>query len=108
MRTEACTMLHVIAIVTAIPGRRDTLLAAFLDNVPNVRSEDGCLEYVATVDADFGPMQTPLGPDSFAVVEKWTTADALRAHGAAAHMAAYRAASGHLIANSDVYVLDVA
>lgn len=101
-------MLHVIAIVTAVPGRRAPLLAAFLANVPNVLAEDGCLEYVATIDADFGSMQTPLGPDAFAVVEKWASADALRAHGAAPHMAAYRDATKELLATSDVYVLDVA
>jgi hypothetical protein len=40
--------VHVLAIITAKPGRRAELLAAFQANVPNVHGEEGCLEYVAT------------------------------------------------------------
>ena len=39
--------VHVLAIITAKPGRRAELLQAFQANVPNVHAEDGCIEYVA-------------------------------------------------------------
>jgi quinol monooxygenase YgiN len=83
--------VHVLAIITAKPGKRAELLAAFQANVPNVHAEDGCIEYLATVDAAGAPSsQTPFGDDTFVVVEKWATMDALKAHGAAPHMKAYQ------------------
>ena len=44
------SMVHVLALITAKPGQREALLAAFQENVPNVLAEDGCIEYQATVD----------------------------------------------------------
>ncbi len=99
-------MLHVIAILTAKPGRRAELLAAFLANVPAVRAEAGCIEYVATSDADgAGDAYAKLGPDAFLVVEKWESQEALTAHGRSAHMSAYRAATKDLLAEAAIYVL---
>ena len=63
-------MIRVVAVLTAKPGLRDELLAVFQANVPNVRAENGCIEYAAHVDADgIGPLQTKFGPDTFAVLE---------------------------------------
>ena len=98
--------VHVVAIVTARPGKRAELLQAFQANVPNVHAEDGCIEYVATVDAeDAGSVQTPFGADTFVVVEKWASLDALEAHAAAPHMAAYAARTKDLIASRSIHVL---
>lgn len=101
--------VHVIAVITARPGRRAELLQAFQANVPNVHAEEGCIEYVATVDAEgAGNIQTPLGPDTFVVVEKWASLDALKAHAAAPHMTAYAAKTKDLIANRVIHVLSPA
>jgi quinol monooxygenase YgiN len=101
--------VHVLAIITAKPGRRAEVLAVFQANVPNVHAEDGCIEYVATVDAADAPRsQTSFGEDTFVVVEKWASMDALKAHGAAPHMAAYAARTKDLIANRVIRVLSPA
>ena len=64
-------MVNVVAFITAHPGKRDEILAAFRENVSAVRAEDGCIEYGAVVDAEgFGSFQAPIGPDSFLVIEK--------------------------------------
>jgi quinol monooxygenase YgiN len=98
--------VHVVAIVTARPGKRAELLQAFQANVPNVHAEDGCIEYVATVDAEgAGSSQTRFGEDSFVVVEKWASLAALEAHAAAPHMAAYAARTKDLIASRSIHVL---
>jgi quinol monooxygenase YgiN len=47
-------MIHVIAIITAKPGKRDEILKNFKANVPAVHAEKGCIEYGATVDTDGG------------------------------------------------------
>jgi quinol monooxygenase YgiN len=98
--------VHVLAIITAKPGRRAELLQAFNANVPNVHAEEGCIEYVATVDAEgAGSIQTRLGEDTFVVVEKWASLDALKAHAAAPHMAAYAARAKDMIASRVIHVL---
>ena len=99
-------MIHVIAVITVKPGLRDSVLQIFRANVPAVRAEDGCIEYGATVDADNAlPFQTPYGPDTFVVVEKWSSMDALRAHAAAPHMAAYGAKTREMLASRVIHIL---
>ena len=98
-------MIHVVAVLTARPGKREEVLKHFLANVPAVRAEQGCIEYGATVDADPAlPVQTRYGPDTFVVIEKWESLDALKAHGAAPHMAAYAAKTKELLANREIHV----
>jgi quinol monooxygenase YgiN len=99
-------MIHVIAIITAKPGQRETILAAIRDNLPAVRAEKGCIEYGPAIDADgIGSFQAKLGPDTLFVIEKWQDADALKAHAAAPHMAAYSAKVKDLVASRAIHVL---
>ena len=106
---ERRVMVHLVAFITAHPGKRAELLAAFREIVPVVRAEAGCIEYGPVVDLDgFGGFQTPLGPDTYAVIEQWESADALRAHAAAPHMAEYGARTRHLIARRVLHVLTAA
>ena len=102
-------MIHVIAVITAKPNQRDAILQHFRANVPAVRAEKGCIEYGAAVDADSAlPFQTKWGPDSFLVVEKWESMDALKAHAAAPHMAAYGAKTKEMIASRVIHILSPA
>lgn len=99
-------MIHVIAIITAKPGKREEILTHFRANVPAVRAEKGCIEYGAAVDADPAPaMQTKYGADTFVVVEKWESVDALKAHAAAPHMAAYAGKVKDMIASRVIHIL---
>jgi quinol monooxygenase YgiN len=99
-------MIHVVAVLTAKPGMRDEVLKHFLANVPAVRAEKGCIEYGAAVDADPAlPVQTKYGPDTFVVIEKWESMDALAAHGSAPHMQAFGAKVKDLVAGRAVHVL---
>ena len=99
-------MIHVLAIITAQPGQRDAVLAAFRANMPAVHAEAGCIEYGPAIDAPGdNASQTPLGPDTFVVVEKWASIDALRAHAASPHMAAYGAQTKPMLASRVIHVL---
>ena len=99
-------MIHVIAVITAKPGKREEILRHFRANVPNVRAEEGCIEYGAAVDAENAlPIQTKWGADTFLVIEKWESRDALKAHAAAPHMAAYGASTKALIASRVIHIL---
>jgi quinol monooxygenase YgiN len=102
-------MIHVLAVITAKPGKRDSILEIFRVNIPNVLAERGCIEYGAAVDADNAlPVQTKYGPDSFVVVEKWENMDALRAHLAAPHMVAYAATVKDMVASRTIHILSPA
>ena len=102
-------MIHVIAVITAKPGKRAEILQHFRANVPNVHMEQGCIEYGAAVDAESAPaFQTKWGADTFLVVEKWESMDALKAHAAAPHMAAYGAKVKDKLANRVVHILSPA
>ncbi len=102
-------MVHVIAVITAKPGQRENILAHFRANVPAVRAEKGCIEYGAAVDCE-PPLkfQTAYGPDTFVVVEKWESPEALMAHAAAPHMAAYAGKTKEFIASRTIHILQPA
>ena len=102
-------MIHVVAVITAKPGQRENILAHFRANVPAVRAEKGCIEYGAALDADTPlPFQAKWGPDTFLVIEKWESLDALKAHAAAPHMAAYAGKTKDLVASRQIYILNPA
>ena len=107
-------MIHVLAIITAKPGQRAAVLDAFRTNRPTVLKEQGCLEYGAAVDVEtmgtaaYGPVlkfHTQFGPDTFIVIEKWESEDALKAHAAAPHMKAYGAKTKDMVAGRVIHVL---
>jgi quinol monooxygenase YgiN len=99
-------MIHVIAILTAKPGKRGDLLTLFKGIIPTVLKEDGCIEYGPVVDA--AGADPAFGPDTYVVVEQWRDMPALKAHAAAAHMKAFGAQAGELIAARAVHVLEAA
>ncbi len=100
-------MIHVIAFISAHPGQRDKVLAAFNANVPAVLAEDGCIEYGATIDAkELPPGRNSVGPDAFVVVEKWASLAALQAHAVSPHMKAYGASVKDMVANRVIHVLE--
>ncbi len=102
-------MIHVVAMITAKPGQREAVLEAFRANVPAVHAETGCIEYGPATDTPgLGAIQTKLGEDSFAVIEKWESAEALAAHAKAPHMVAYGAKVKDLLASRVVHVLSPA
>ena len=97
-------MVHLIAFITAHPGKRAELLKAFHTLIPTVRAEAGCIGSRRSRHRG-SQITTPLGPDTYAVIEKWASPDALRAHGAAPHMKEYGAKHQHLIAKRVLHVL---
>ena len=85
------------------------MLEQFRANVPAVLAESGCIEYAPAIDAEGGPSSmAPLGPDSFAVIEKWRDAAALEAHARAPHMLAYGARVKDMVAGRVIHVLSPA
>ncbi len=101
--------VQVLAVITAKPGKRAAILDAFRANVPAVHAEDGCVEYGATVDTEgAGAIQTKFGEETFVVIEKWESLDALKAHAGSPHMAAYGAKTKEMIESRVIHVMSPA
>jgi quinol monooxygenase YgiN len=100
-------MIHVIATIQVVPGKRDEFLEVFSANVPNVLAEDGCIRYEPTVDVDSGlGIQGELRGNAVTIVETWESLEALHRHLAAPHMATYREKSQHLVTGTSLQVLE--
>ena len=100
------SVVHVVAVISAKPGKRSEVLKAFHANRPNVLAEDGCIEYSPTIDAlEGGSMQKKIGPDSFVVIEKWESLEHLKAHATASHMKEYALKVKDLLVDRTIHVL---
>ena len=99
-------MVHVLAIITAHPGKRAQLLELFQAVIPTVREEQGCIEYGVAVDV--AQADPAFGPDTYVVIEKWESMETLKAHSVAPHMKSFGAAAGGLIAKRAVHVMEPA
>lgn len=65
-------MIHVLATVEVVPGKREDFLREFRKVIPAVRREKGCIEYGPAVDIPTGlPVQTPLRENVVVIVERW-------------------------------------
>ena len=83
-------MIHVIASIYIKEGRLSEFVEIFKLNIPNVLKEEGCIEYVPTVDVltDLSPQE--LDDNVVTIIEKWNSLDDLQAHLSAPHMLAYK------------------
>lgn len=84
-------MIYVVATMQLKPGSRDRVLHEIETVAALVRREDGCLEYMATVDiqSGLGP-QIAIRPDVVTFIERWRDLAALQTHSTAPHMKAFR------------------
>ena len=100
-------MIHIVAVITAHPGKRDELLEAFCQVLPLVHKEKGCVEYQPLTDAEgVSKSAALLGKDVYMVIEKWDSIDDVRAHASSSHMADFQQKTGHLVADRKVHVLN--
>lgn len=101
-------MIIVIATIQCKPGKRDSFLAEFLQVVPQVLKETGCLEYGPAVDASTDLANQNRDADRVTIVEKWESLATLQAHLVAPHMHAYRPRVKDFVASSELRVLEAA
>ena len=100
-------MIHVIANIEVKPGCREEFLRAFLENVPNVLAENGCIRYDPSLDVDSGiPVQGEVRENVVTIVETWESLDHLKAHLEAPHMATYRKKVADLVAGVRLQVVE--
>ena len=102
-------MIHVIATIETAPGRREDFLTAFHELVPDVRAEQGCLEYGPAVDLATSIGDQPAARDHVVtVIEKWESVEALRKHLEAPHLLRYRRIVKDIVLGVSIRVLEPA
>lgn len=102
-------MIIVLATIELHAGTRDAFLTEFRKNLAAVRAENGCIEYIPTVEHGAGlPGQASVEEDLVVVVEKWQDQDALEAHLIAPHMIAYRALVKDYVKRAALQILEPA
>ena len=102
-------MIHVIAAIEVVEGKRDEFLEAFHELMPKVHEEKGCIEYGPTIDVptDIGA-QDPPRDNVVTILEKWDDVEALKAHLAAPHMGEYREKVRNLVAGVKLQIVEPA
>jgi quinol monooxygenase YgiN len=86
----------VVATIYPVPEHRDEVVAAFTDSIARVHEEDSGCELYALHE----------GKDRLVMVEKWTSEEALRAHGRSLALADMNTRiAGMLIGDVDVQVM---
>lgn len=102
-------MIHVIATIETAAGRRDDFLAAFGELVPDVRAEQGCLEYGPVIDLATSIADLPVPRENIVtVIEKWESVEALQKHLDAPHMARFRRTAKDMVLGISIRVLEPA
>lgn len=101
-------MITVIASIRVKPDCRAEFLAVFKENVPAVRAEPGCIDYLPAVDVDAGLAAQELDGALVTILERWESVAALRAHLETPHMLAYRERVKDLVAGVSLKVLQEA
>ena len=86
----------VVATIRPLPGHRDEVIAELSATIAQVHAEDGCELYALNE-----------APDRFVMVERWSSADALAAHGKGTAVGQLNKALDGLVAGpAEVIVLD--
>lgn len=101
-------MINVLASIRIKRGQRAEFLEIFKANVPSVRAENGCIEYLPTIDVDTGLPPQVLDENIVTIVEKWESLDALRDHLKAPHMLAYKENVKNMVEDVSLRVLEEA
>ena len=101
-------MVYVIASIHVKQGSLEEYLAAIKENLPNVRSEEGCIQYQPCMDVAAGLRLQDTDQQRVTVVEQWESIEALQAHLAAPHMTAFREQVGGLIDGMSLQVVQEA
>lgn len=85
-------MIIVAGHLTIAPEHRDAALAAIATGVAATRAEPGNVDYRFSPDLD--------DPDRFNLIERWEDEEAMNAHLATPHLAAFMTAIGPCLSGS--------
>lgn len=99
-------MIHVIASIGVKPGKRDAFIKLFKANIPSVLAEEGCIEYIPTIDTESGIEAQWQDETVVTIIEKWKTIEALHAHLATPHMVQFGTDSANMTEDMSLTILE--
>ena len=102
---DAPVMVNVIASIEVKEGHLAEFTKIFIDNVPNVLAEEGCIEYTPTVDIPTNIEVQETNKNIVTIIEKWESLDHLYAHLKAPHMNTYREKVKDIVVGVTIKVL---
>lgn len=110
-------MIYVHVILDLLPGAREAYLEAVQELGVESRLEEGCLEYVVTVEHPL-PLalsrnfacdaSSPSGSDHVVLVEKWDDLEFYERHFSQPHFDVYLGKVKHLIRRVEMRILEPA
>jgi quinol monooxygenase YgiN len=98
-------MINVIASLKIKPNNLDSFQEQLASIVDTVRAENGCIEYLPTIDVKTGIDTQILNPDTVTIIEKWESLEALHAHRAVSHMLVFKKNTKDMLLNMSIKVL---
>lgn len=101
-------MINVIASIHVKDGSLPEFLVIFKSNIPNVLKEEGCIEYIPTIDLPTGLPPQELDKNVVTIIEKWRRLEDLLAHLSAPHMLAYKERVKDLVDKVSLKILEKA
>ncbi len=101
-------MINVIASIHIKAGRMSEFIDIFKSNIAHVVKEEGCIEYVPTIDTSSGLPLQELNKNVVTIIEKWASLENLKAHLSAPHMVAYQEKVKDLVEKVSLKILEEA
>lgn len=101
-------MINVIATIRINEGRLSEFVDIFKANVPAVLEEEGCIEYMPTIDIQTGLSAQKLESATVTVIEKWNSLEDLKAHLKAPHMLVFKERVKGLVDQVSLKILEEA
>lgn len=100
-------MVHVIVRFEIKEGSLEHFVKVFSQVLPDVRAEQGCIQYEPTVDLTDPDVTLPATPhpNTMTLIEKWESVDALKAHLVAEHMTEHRLRVKDMIKSTEIQLL---
>ena len=98
-------MINVLASIEIKDGHLDEFTKIFVANVPNVLAEEGCIEYLPTIDVQTNIGVQKTNKNIVTIIEKWESLEHLYAHLKAPHMNTYREKVKDMVAGVSIKVL---
>jgi quinol monooxygenase YgiN len=104
-RSSGVVMIIVIASIYIKEGKLSDYCRTLKANVPTVRNETGCIEYVPAGDIKTGLPAQVLERNVVTILERWESLEALNDHLTSPHMLGYREKVKDMVDRVSVKVL---
>ncbi len=99
-------MINVIASIKVKQSQFESFIQIFKSNIPNVLSEEGCVEYSATVDFKTDIPIQEIDSTVVTIIEKWESFNMLQAHFTAPHMLEYKSKVEGIVESVSLKILE--